>query len=178
VLNNGTIIELKIAEKEDYERGGYEYLYAWLSEVDHFLARRYAPADVEEHKKRWLNTIDENKTTLLGLHGGKIVASATLNLSGHTSRSAHTASFGVAVHPAFQKKRLGRVLVRTLEEIARDKGVTKIEINHYAGNPAASLYRSLGYQQEGRRIKKGKLDDGTYVDEILLYKFIDEEVGP
>ncbi|MGZ4935385.1 MAG: N-acetyltransferase family protein [Halobacteriota archaeon] len=173
MLHEGTPVELKIAEKEDYERGGYEYLYAWLSEVDHFLARRYVPHDVEEHKKRWLDDIDNNKITLLGLHDGKIVASASLILSDHHSRSAHTASFGVAVHPAFQKKGLGTVLVTTLEEIARDKGIKKIEVNYYEGNPAASLYQSLGYQQEGRRIKKGRLDDGTYVDEILLYKFFD-----
>ncbi len=176
MLHDGTPIELKIAEKKDYERGGYEYLYTWLSGVDHFLARQYAPDDMEEHKKRWLDDIDNNKITLLGLHDRKIVASASLNLSGHHSRSAHTASFGVAVHPAFQKKRLGTVLVTTLEEIARDRGVTKIEVNYYEGNPAASLYHSLGYQREGTRIKKGRLDDGTYVDEILLYKFLDGHV--
>ncbi len=172
MLHDGTPIELKIAGKEDYERGGYEYLYAWLSEVDHFLAKRYAPSDMEEHKRRWLGDIGSDKITLLGLHDGKIVGSASLILNDHHSRSAHTASFGVAVHPAFQKKGLGTALVTALEEIARDSGVEKIEVNYYEGNPAASLYRSLGYQEEGRRIKKGKLDDGTYVDEMLLYKFI------
>ncbi|MDD1720796.1 MAG: GNAT family N-acetyltransferase [Euryarchaeota archaeon] len=173
MLHDGTTVELKIAEKGDYERGGYEYLYTWLSDVDHFLAKRYAPNDVEEHKKRWLDSVDNDKITVLGLHDGKIVASASLNLSDHHSRSAHTASFGVAVHPAFQKKGLGTILVTTLEGIARDKGIKKIEVNYYEGNPAASLYHALGYQQEGRRTKKGRLDDGTYVDEILLYKFID-----
>lgn len=173
MLHDGTTVELKIAEKGDYERGGYEYLYTWLSEVDHFLAKRYAPNDVEEHKKWWLEGIDNHKITVLGLHDGKIVASASLILSDHHSRSAHIASFGVAVHPAFQKKGLGTFLVTTLESIAQDKGIKKIEVNYYEGNPAASLYHALGYQQEGRRMKKGRLDDGTYVDEILLYKFID-----
>ncbi len=177
MLHDGTPIELKIAEREDYERGGYEYLYAWLSEVDHFLANRYSPDDVEEYKKRWLDGIDGEKVTLLGLHNGKIVASATLKLSDSRSRSAHTAFFGVAVQPAFQKQGLGTILVTALEEIARENGVEKIEVNYYEGNPAAALYRSLGYQQEGRRIKKGRLDDGTYVDEILLYKFVDERAG-
>ncbi len=173
MLHDGTPIELKVAEEEDYERGGYEYLYDWLSEVDQFLAKRYARGDLEEHKKRWLESIGGDKITLLGLHDGKIVASASLILSDRRSRSAHTASFGVAVHPAYQKKGLGTALLRALENIARDRSITKIEVNYYEGNPAGSLYRSLGYQQEGRRIKKGRLDDGTYVDEILLYKFID-----
>ncbi len=172
MLRDGTDIKLKIAEKEDYERGGYEYLYTWLSGVDQYLAKRYAPRDVEEHKKRWLDGINSNKTTLLGLHDGKIVASASLILNDVHSRSAHTASFGVAVHPAFQKRGLGRVLVTALEEIARGKRIKKIEVNYYEGNPAATLYRSLGYQKEGKRIKKGRLDDGTCVDEILLYKFL------
>ncbi len=174
MLRDGTRIKLKIAEKEDYERGGYEYLYTWLSDVDQYLARRYAPSDVEENKKRWLDGINSNKITLIGLYDGRIVASASLILHDVHSRSAHTASFGVAVHPAFQKKGLGTVLVTALEEIARNSGVKKVEVNYYEGNPAAALYRSLGYREEGSRLKKGRLDDGTYVDEILLYKFLDE----
>ncbi len=174
-LHDGTSIELKTATREDYEQGGYEYLYAWLSQVDRFLAKRYAPSDADEHKKQWLDSINCNKVTVLGLHDGKIVASASLNLNDKHSRSAHTAFFGVAVHPDFQKKGLGTVLVTALEEIARTRGIKKIEVNYYEGNPAAALYRSLGYRKEGKRIKKGRLDDGTCVDEILLYKFIDGE---
>jgi GNAT superfamily N-acetyltransferase len=109
---------------------------------------------------------------LLALRDKKIIASATLILNDPRSRSAHIASFGIAVHPAFQKKGIGKILITALEEVARDKGITKIEVNYYQGNAAAALYRSLDYCYEGRRLKKGRLDNDTYVDEILLYKFI------
>ncbi|MGZ8875628.1 MAG: N-acetyltransferase family protein, partial [Halobacteriota archaeon] len=64
-------------------------------------------------------------------------------------------------------------LIAALEQIARDQGIKKIEVNFYDGNPAAAMYKSLDYDFEGRRLKKGRLNDGTYVDEILLSKFID-----
>jgi GNAT superfamily N-acetyltransferase len=171
-LDDGTTIELKIARTDDYDEGGYEYLYSWLSKVDQFLAKRYRNADLEKNKEQWLRGLNTNRITVLGLHQDKIVGSATLIVHDPQSRAAHVASFGVAVHPAFQRKGLGKLLIVALEQIALDQGIKKIEVNCYDGNAAATLYRSLGYAAEGRRLKKGRLDNGTYVDELLFYKFI------
>ena len=171
-LDDGTFIKLKVADVDDYQHGGYEYLYSWLSQVDHYLARRYSEADLQKNKEHWLSAFNANKITLLGLRQDKIVGSATLIMHEPQSRAAHVASFGVAVHPAFQRKGLGKKLIEALEQIAMDRGIKKIEVNCYDGNAAAALYRSLNYTSEGRRLKKGRLDDGTYVDELLFYKFI------
>jgi putative acetyltransferase len=128
--------------------------------------------DLIDNKAQWLRNLDTNKITLLSLHKDNIIGSATLNLNEPQSRASHVASFGVAVHPDFQRKGLGKQLIAALEQIARDQGIKKIEVNFYDGNPAAALYKSLDYDYEGRRLKKGRLNDGTYVDEILLSKFL------
>jgi GNAT superfamily N-acetyltransferase len=172
-LDDGTIVDLKVAREDDYDCGRYEYLYAWLCKVDKFLAKQYKLEDLIDNKAQWLDNLDRNKVTVLSLHKDKIIGSATLNLNEPQSRSSHVASFGVAVHPDFQRKGLGKQLIAALEQIARDQGIKKIEVNFYDGNPAAALYKSLDYDYEGRRLKKGRLNDGTYVDEILLSKFID-----
>jgi len=172
-LNDGTTVELKVAHIDDYQNGGYEYLYSWLSQVDQFLAKRYRVADLAKNKEQWLNRLNnKNEITLLGQHQDKIIGSATLIMNEPQSRAAHVASFGVAVHPAFQRKGLGKLLIVALEQIALDEGIKKIEVNCYDGNAAAALYRSLNYGSEGRRLRKGRLDDGTYVSELLFYKFI------
>jgi GNAT superfamily N-acetyltransferase len=171
-LDEKTLVELKVADKHDYQNGRYEYLYGWLSGVDQFLARSYKSEDLEETKQHWLRSFDRNRLTLLGLHEGQIIGSATLILNDPKSRAAHVASFGIAVHPDFQRKGLGKRLILALEEKAREQGITKIEVNCYEGNAAIALYQSLDYSYEGRRLKKGRLDDGTFADEILFYKFI------
>lgn len=172
ILDDGTTVELKVAHIDDYQNGGYEYLYSWLSQVDQFLAKRYRIADLVKNKKQWLSRLNTNDITVLGLHQDKIIGSATLIMNDPQSRAAHVASFGVAVHPAFQRKGLGKLLIVALEQIALEKGIKKIEVNCYDGNAAAAMYRSLNYASEGRRLRKGRLDNGTYVDELLFYKFI------
>jgi GNAT superfamily N-acetyltransferase len=171
-LDDGTIVDLKVACEDDYDYGRYEYLYAWLCKVDQFLARQYKLEDLIDNKAQWLRNLESNRVTLLSIYKGNIVGSATLILNEPRSRASHVASFGVVVHPDFQRKGLGKRLIAALEQIARDKGIKKIEVNFFDGNPAAALYRSLNYEYEGRRLKKGRLNDGTYVDEILLSKFI------
>jgi GNAT superfamily N-acetyltransferase len=171
-LDDGTKVHLKVAREDDYDYGRYEYLYAWLCKVDQFLARQYKLEDLVDNKAQWLQTFDRNRVTILSLHKEKIIGSATLILNEPQSRTSHVASFGVVVHPDFQRKGLAKHLIAALEQIARDQGIKKIEVNFYEGNPAAALYRSLAYEYEGRRLKKGRLNDGTYADEILLYKFL------
>jgi GNAT superfamily N-acetyltransferase len=171
-LDDGTIVDVKVAREVDYDYGRYEYLYAWLCKVDQFLAKQYKLEDLVDNKAQWLRSLTSNKVTLLSLYEDKIIGSATLILNEPQSRASHVASFGVVVHPDFQRKGLAKQLIAGLEQIARDQGIKKIEVNFYEGNPAAALYQSLNYDYEGRRLKKGRLNDGTYVDEILLSKFI------
>ena len=74
-LDDGTTIELKVAHIDDYQNGGYGYLYSWLSQVDQFLAKRYRVADLVKNKEQWLRRLNTNEITLLGLHQGKIIGS-------------------------------------------------------------------------------------------------------
>ena len=37
---------------------------------------------------------------------------------------------------------------------------------------AVELYRRLGFEEEGRRVREYKLADGTYRDDLLLYRTV------
>src|SRR5665811_2627519 len=80
-LGDGTVVDLKVARKDDYDYGRYESLYAWLCKVDQYLAKQYKLGDLIDNKAKWLHNLDENKITLLSLHKDKIIGSATLILN-------------------------------------------------------------------------------------------------
>ena len=37
---------------------------------------------------------------------------------------------------------------------------------------AIALYKSMGFVEEGRKIKEIKINENEYVDDILMYKFV------
>ncbi len=50
----------------------------------------------------------------------------------------------ICVLPAHRKKGLGRVIMQELEEIAREKGITKVKL--HSQTPVQEFYEKLGYQ--------------------------------
>ena len=56
-LRDGRVIELKIAAREDYSDGRYEFLYSWLGKVDEYLTMKFKPEDVENNKQSWMNNL-------------------------------------------------------------------------------------------------------------------------
>lgn len=56
----------------------------------------------------------------------------------------------VRVDPDFQRRGIGRTLVRELEDRAREAGFERMVLDTGAGmEPARALYRSLGYERAG-----------------------------
>ena len=88
-LVDGRVIELKIATREDYSNGRYEFLRSWLGKVDKYLSIRFLLEDIEDNKQGWLNNLNSSRVTVVGLYRGKIVASATLLMNNARSR-VHT----------------------------------------------------------------------------------------
>lgn len=37
---------------------------------------------------------------------------------------------------------------------------------------AISLYKKMGFLEEGRKIFEFKLNDGEYIDDVIMYKFV------
>ena len=76
-----------------------------------------------------------------------------------------------AVHPMYQGRGIGRSLfVELLVRIdALDPPVSRVELMLKSGNASAlRLYRSLGFEEEGRLRERVHEWDGTPVDDIVM----------
>ena len=76
----------------------------------------------------------------------------------------------IAVHPDHRKNGLGTRLLALLAEDARSRGAERLFLEMRENNPAASLYRSVGYKPIGRRRAYYKLSDGSRLDAITFAK--------
>jgi ribosomal protein S18 acetylase RimI-like enzyme len=83
---------------------------------------------------------------------------------------AHIVELSLAVHPSAHRRGVGRALMNELILWAKTQAsVEKIELRVRATNePAITLYRSLGFVEEGRFVRRIKLTSGTYLDDVAM----------
>ena len=97
----------------------------------------------------------------------KLVASADIR-RGQQSKGAHTANLGIAVSKPVRGLGLGKAIMKDLLEWAKSEGVRKVTLAVFATNASAiTLYRRLGFSEEGRRRGQVILE-GQPVDEVLM----------
>jgi ribosomal protein S18 acetylase RimI-like enzyme len=75
---------------------------------------------------------------------------------------------GLAVEPAFQRRGVGRALLKAAEVEARGRGARRLTLRVLSPNRAARrLYEQSGYVVEG--VLRGEFYiDGEYVDDVLM----------
>ena len=99
---------------------------------------------------------------------GKIVGWCDVIPGDALSTAPHVGRLGMGVLKEYRRQKIGRRLIEATIEAAKSKGLEKIELSVHASNePAIALYRSLGFEDEGRK-KRGCLVDGVYDDIILM----------
>ena len=85
-----------------------------------------------------------------------------------TAGTAHVGSLGMGVLKEYRSRKIGRQLLEATVARAREVGIEKIELCVYCANePAIALYRSFGFEEEGKR-KHGRLVDGVYDDVLMM----------
>lgn len=89
-------------------------------------------------------------------------------------KTRHTGEFGVSVHPKYRGQGIGRKLIESLINWAKNNlMIEKITLNVFSSNTnAIHLYKSLGFIEESRQIKAIKQDNDEYVDLIGMYLFL------
>ena len=82
--------------------------------------------------------------------------------------SPHVAEVGLMVAADQRRRGIGSALMDEALKWARSAGITKVELEVFPHNaPAISLYRKLGFEEEGRR-RNRYLIGGHHVDTILM----------
>jgi L-amino acid N-acyltransferase YncA len=99
---------------------------------------------------------------------GKLVGWCDVLRGDASSVAPHVGRLGMGLLKEYRGQKIGRRLIEATIEAARSIGLEKIELSVHATNePAIALYRSLGFEEEGRK-KRGCLVDGLYDDIILM----------
>jgi ribosomal protein S18 acetylase RimI-like enzyme len=81
----------------------------------------------------------------------------------------HVADLNIAIHIGWQRKGIGRKLLEQIIDLAKgSSAIEKIQLNVRASNiPAISLYKKMGFQEEGRLKNRVKVKD-RYIDDIIM----------
>ena len=86
---------------------------------------------------------------------------------------AHVGRMGMGVADGYRGAGLGRRLLTTALQRAKEYGFEKIELDVYHDNlRARALYTQVGFQVEGTRKRYRKID-GTYQDNVMMALFLD-----
>ncbi|MDJ0521860.1 MAG: GNAT family N-acetyltransferase [Planctomycetota bacterium] len=128
----------------------------------------------EAFRERLQSTLDaENGHVLVAEAEGRVVG--TVEGRGHQRRRmCREALVAIGVAAPWRGRGIGRRLLAALEKRARDGGIIRrLMLWVYAENePALGLYRSCGYEVEGR-IRNAWFQRGRYHDELMLAKLLD-----
>jgi ribosomal protein S18 acetylase RimI-like enzyme len=129
-------------------------------------------ARLEEQSAR--RAMGELATTRVAELGSAIVGEGSI-VALPPARCRHVGVVALGVHPQAQRLGVGRALLGALLEDARAARLVRIELYVRADNERArALYASEGFTQEAVRRCFVRLDDGSFVDDLVMVRFLDD----
>ncbi|MCA1054115.1 GNAT family N-acetyltransferase [Rossellomorea aquimaris] len=147
-----------------------------ISEGAYFIrvpeeSEEMSPDQQREHIQKVLK--NDRETMIVAEIDGEVVGSVDFR-SHHLKRLAHTGSISMSVSENYRNMGIGKNLLKALLDWAEQHPhIEKVSLGVFSTNQRAiSLYKRLGFIEEGRKIKEFKLDDNHYADDILMYKFV------
>lgn len=153
-------IQLRAAEVDD--AAGVAALYEQESVYSGVLQLPFPRPSIWQKR---LTSDDPDQLHLLALAGEQIVGHGFLGRPHPHARRRHVGAVGMVVHPDWQRRGIGSLVLGALIERAeRWMQMTRLELEVYCDNvPAVALYRKHGFVEEGR-LRAYAFRDGAYVD--------------
>lgn len=173
-LKDGTPCVLRSTEEADAPA---------LLELDEENAREYAytiyapdevAPDLEVRRRKVREFRDRsNWLLLMALCAGAPVGAVSFR-GGITRRTRHQGTLGISVAGRWRRRGVGQLLMNAvLEWGASHPLIEKVSLVVFSGNaPAIALYRSLGFVEEGRRVREIRMAPGLYEDDVVMARFV------
>ena len=178
-LKNGAVCTLRPANPEDAEQM-IAYMKQTAAETEFVL--RY-PDEVQftlEQEEGILQRLTEDLQTVMmaAIVDGRLAGNSSIGGLGPKRKVRHRCSMAIALKRAYWGLGIGSAMIGYLTELARRMGFAQIDLEVVADNArAVALYEKCGFTATGRRSRALRFDDGTYHDEILMVKYLDEEAN-
>lgn len=152
------------------------YLRAINAEEHPGVFRRTVFPSVED-ERGWLRSRSgDDGAAFAAMDGAAMVGLAECQRP-RPAQLRHAAALGISVLRAYQRRGIGRALMRELVGWAAAKGLRRLELDVTADNaPAIALYRDLGFVVEGTKRGAVRRDDG-FVDLVGMALCIDPVGG-
>jgi len=157
----------------EYAKQMIEYLKVTSGETDFLL--RY-PDEVKytlESEKDLLDGFLENPGVIMmvAVVEGKVAGNMSIAGIGPQRKIGHRCSLAIALYKEFWGLGIGSAMIGYGSDLARKAGWTQIDLEVVSGNDRAlEAYKKCGFTESGVRHNALRFDDGTYRDEILMYK--------
>ena len=105
--------------------------------------------------------------------GNKVVGYLDFK-NGALKRTKHAGILSIYILKEYRELGIGKLLLQSLINWAeKNQLIEKITLAVFLTNERAiGLYKKLGFIEEGRCPKDMKLKDGSYIDSLLMYKFV------
>lgn len=132
------------------------------------------PTPEELRRKIARHNRSPNDLNLVAVLGDGAIIGDLLATGGDRRRVSHKIRFGLSVAKEFRDRGVGRALIGVMLEWARaHPAIEKVDLGVFASNSRARhLYTSLGFKEEGRRVKEIKVGPGDYEDDIAMALFL------
>jgi len=151
------------------------YAKALFASTDQLLTTLMEYTITVDDEKAWIRNSNQNPNMLILVAEYNEQVIGLLDFTPKTKRkNCHTGEFGVSVDVNFQRSGIGKALIETMLQWARQNGqIEKVFLNVFDSNHAAiALYNAMGFTEEGRHVQAAKQPSGEYVDIIQMYKLV------
>lgn len=119
---------------------------------------------------------DPYSIMMMPIVDGKVAGNGSINGIGDKRKIRHRCSLAIALYKDFWGLGIGTAMIAYMTELAAQIGWDQVDLEVVAENAGAqALYKKCGFIETGRRHNALRFDDGTYHDEILMYKKLKDE---
>jgi RimJ/RimL family protein N-acetyltransferase len=173
-LLDGPDVRVRAAAPDD-AAGVLEVLRKTAAELIYTVVR---PEELDVDEARQRSTIrrsadDTGCLFLVAECDGRVVGYLDFS-NGRKQSARHAGTFSVYLLDGWRNHGIGRALVEALIEWAEASPVIeKLTLAVFSTNKRAlALYEKCGFLVEGYCPRDMKREDGTYVDSVLMYRFV------
>ncbi len=172
--NNRLAYMIRTGELEDAE-AVLDVQNSVISEGEYFIAVSEEFNKTPEQQRDWIRRLLENEreTIIVAEINGEVIGWIGFQ-SENRKRMSHKGSFGMMIRKNYRGKGIGKELIKALLEWAEaNPFIEKVSLGVFSTNQRAiSLYKKMGFVEEGRKIKEFKMSESEYVDDIIMYKMV------
>jgi ribosomal protein S18 acetylase RimI-like enzyme len=169
-LESGAEITIRECTADDAENLT-RCILQYISESEHIPLTLEEFDTSMEYRTRWIESFrnEENSLMLVVIHNDLIIGNMDIR-GGHRKRFRHTGITGMGLRKEWRGIGLGSLLLDSAIEWAKNNPSLEILwMQVYATNEAGiKLYEKKGFVQMGMQPDFIKLDDNTYVNNLIM----------